>query len=423
MIGGLVALRRPENPIGWLFCVAGLAMGLDGLGEQYALYALVGRPGSMPAGVVTAWLVSWLWTVYVGLLGGYLFLLFPNGRLLSRRWRPVAWLVAIGIVLAFAGFGLKPGPLNNQFSFVANPFGVDALASIWGLPAESLLLPMVVAIVASVVSLVVRFRRAHGDESAQLRWIVYAALLLPFGLFLAFVFPSKVSEVVTISGLGAIPVAAGIAILRYRLYDIDLIINRTLVYGSLTAILAGLYTASISLSQRVFVALTGEKSDAAVVLTTLLVAAAFTPVKGRLQAIVDRRFKETPDRIRMLKALAQQAQSVAQIIDARRLVRRTLEEAVAVFDSTGGALFWRREGELRLIDSIGASDEDYVCTIPLEAGDESYGLLALGPRRDGLEYPPDGSDAIQQTLGSILPVILLVGGDTLAADEPEAALR
>jgi hypothetical protein len=296
-VGALIASRRPENAIGWVFCVVGLVMLAEGFTESYANLALFARSGSLPGGLVAAWASAWLGGP--GLLGifAFLLLLFPDGRLPSRRWRPVAWVAAIAVTAVTLLHAFRPGMLRDSaFSSVANPFGIEALGGFRDLLEFSGFLLMLGAVLASAVSLVVRFRHAGRLERQQIKWFAYAGALLA-AVFVAgpaflwsSAFPGWVWFVAFFFAVAGMPVSAGIAILRYRLYDIDTIINRTLVYGTLTATLIALYFGTIVMLQRVFVALTGEKSTLAVVASTLAIAALFNPLRRRIQGFVDRRF-------------------------------------------------------------------------------------------------------------------------------------
>ncbi len=302
MVGALIASKRPKNPIGWICLAVGIIWMMMLISTPYGLYGVVMRPGSVPFPAAIGSLGEWMWVPAVGLLGIYLVLLFPDGKLPSRRWRPLAWLSGAVIVLASAGFALSPGPMDglpgirNPFGLEKHPWVADATLGVM------LLLPL--CILASAVSLVLRFLRSGGEEREQIKWLAFAASVLGLGLS-SFLIPgiltpeatggaaplwqNLLEDAVTLSFAG-VAVAVGIAILRYRLYNIDLIINRTLVYGSLTAILAALYFGGIVLLQQVFVVLTGEQSTLAVVASTLVIAALFNPLRQRIQSFIDRRF-------------------------------------------------------------------------------------------------------------------------------------
>ncbi len=286
-VGALIAARRPGHRVGPIFLAAGVMNALQLLVGSYARFGTI-RPGSLPWIELVAWVGEWIWVVSVVLSIGYAVLLFPDGRLPSRRWRPVAGLLLLGSALFVGVISTAPGRLRNVPQ-VENPFGVQGLAGLSGPLMALAVIAFVAAIVGAVASIVVRFRRSTGDVREQLKWYAFAAALAGATILPGF-YAGKAGQILFIAAGAFIPVAAGIAILRYRLYEIDGIINRTIVVGALSAILAGVYTASITLSQRAFVALTGERSDAAIVLTTLVVVSLFTPLKTRLQLVVDDRF-------------------------------------------------------------------------------------------------------------------------------------
>jgi hypothetical protein len=296
VVGALIASKRPQNPIGWICLADGLLWSILGMADYYSRYS-VAQPGSATFPVaITAALGQWLWLPSVGLLGIYMILLFPDGRLPSRRWRPLAWLSGAIIVLGSVSFAVDPGPLPG-LGGVRNPFGLEGapwVGVVW--PGVIALLPL--CILASALSLVLRFRRSRGEERQQIKWIAFAAslvgLLFLSGIVTSFVpwfgYLEGVLETVVALSYAGIPIAVGLAVLRYRLYDIDVLINRTLVYGSLTAILALVYVGGVVGLQSVFRVLTGQESTLAVVASTLAIAALFNPLRRRVQVFVDRRF-------------------------------------------------------------------------------------------------------------------------------------
>jgi hypothetical protein len=297
-VGALVASRRPGNAIGWIFCYLGVSFPLVGAGEEYALYALVTEPGSLPGGEGLVWLAAVLSGPIVFAVFALVLLLFPEGRLLSRRWRLVIWLDLIAAVCLLA-WAFEPGPLENLgLVRLANPFGVERLAALLGILGMVGLLMTLAVAVAGGISLVVRFRRARGVERQQLKWFAFSGVVFCAVFAIGPVLwslpesagPGWVWPVLFLAGSSTIPVSVGIAILRYRLYEIDIIINRTLVYGSLTAMVIALYFGAIVVLQRVFILLTGGKSTLAVVASTLLIAALFNPLRRRIQSFIDRRF-------------------------------------------------------------------------------------------------------------------------------------
>jgi hypothetical protein len=299
VVGALIASHRPENSIGWIFLAVGFFYGLLSAGDEYAIYALLTNPGSLPLGAAASWLGQWLWAPGLGLILVFLPLLFPDGHPPSYRWRPVAWLGGISIGLAVVSSMILLWPERGPALVTGDesPSHVVDVILLFALPL------MLLAGLGAVISLLVRFRRARGDERQQIKWFASAAALTFVWILVSEVF----EELISIEGgvpeailaftsasaslvIPSIPIATGIAILRYRLYDIDILINRTLVYGSLTAMLVSLYFVGIVVLQRVFVLLTGEQSTLAVVASTLSIAALFNPLRRRIQSFIDRRF-------------------------------------------------------------------------------------------------------------------------------------
>jgi hypothetical protein len=281
VIGAIIASRLPNHPIGWICCAIGFIAAVDHFSGEYAVYALLAQPEALAGGKAMLWLQGWFWMLFIGLIV-FLLLLFPTGRLPSSRWRPFAWLsvaiISVGVIWSSV--------ISPDVRFDAPPSPIQLLVLLLGLVAAA--------------SVVVGRRGARGVERQQIKWLLYAAPIWfagsalkiavffftliegPWGLWVGYL-------LVAVGGLGG-PIAIGIAILRYRLYEIDTLINRTLVYALLTATLVLLYFGGIVVLQRLFVVLTGEKSTLAVVASTLVIAALFNPLRRRIQAFIDRRF-------------------------------------------------------------------------------------------------------------------------------------
>lgn len=293
-VGAIVASRRPENPVGWLLCLSGVSVSTSSFSSQYAIYALLAQPGSLPAGETMVWIAAWQLPVMIGLQVSYL-LLFPTGRLPSERWRPLAWLivafVVVGVILSAFSSDAYLGSLDP----IRNPLGIEGFTYFW---KALLYTGAPLLYVAVSLSVFVRLRRATGVERQQIKWFAYAAAIFAMAIILNVVTLAidaprwiEWANLVIFSIAGTtVPIALGIAILRYRLYDIDWIINRTLAYGSLTATLVAVYFGGIVVLQRLFVVLTGERSTLAVIASTLLIAALFNPLRRHIQSFVDRRF-------------------------------------------------------------------------------------------------------------------------------------
>jgi hypothetical protein len=292
-VGAVVASRRPDHPIGWLFCAIGLIGAARPLAAEYATYALLVGSLRLSGGALLAWISACLWVPHLGLMI-FLGLLFPDGRLPGARWRPFAWFVVIAIFVGTVATAFSPGPLAGIVP-IENPLGIEGLTRLVG-EARALVWILVVVV---AISMLVRLHRARGIERQQLKWFAYAAAVATIGGLLTYVGSPEATGVLsirwaglilTVIGLSGIPIAMGIAILMYRLYGIDSLINRTLVYGSLTAALVGVYFGGIVVLQKMFVVLTGHKATLAVVASTLLIAALFNPLRHRIQSLIDRSF-------------------------------------------------------------------------------------------------------------------------------------
>lgn len=295
-IGILILARRPLHPIGWLFCLAGLAGGLDHFFGEYAIYALQAQPNSLPGGEISASIVSWMWVPFNALLV-YVALLYPDGRPPSERWQLVAWLVGIAAVGAITVEASLPIPVCDVCS-IENPLGIERLESVGDLvdPLIEAFWYGVLGLVA-VASLYARFRHSGDVERQQIKWLVYAASVIVLGAILAYgvrgvtglQWTWQVGIALLAIGLVGTPIAVGIAITWHHLYDIDLIIDRTLVYGLLTAVMAGIYEITLVTVQHVLLALTHvENSQLAYFATAMVMAALFEPLKRRIDAFVER---------------------------------------------------------------------------------------------------------------------------------------
>ena len=298
VVGALLVAKRPTNVIGWIMAAVALMVGLGLVGDAYAAYVVTtrGRPDALA--VVGAWIGNWYWYLMLALALIYLPLLFPDGRLPSRRWLPVAVLAGIG-TLGMVFLGMLTDTLRGTMvSYtIDNPIGIEGLGRVEDLPVFGVLgvLLLGVGTIGAAASVVVRFRRSLGVERQQMEWFLYAAallLLVPVAVLASDFLPEIVSSVALGLPLVALPTAIGIAVLRYRLYEIDTLINRTLVYGSLTAMLAVVYFGGVATTQAIFRALTGhaQQPQLAIVVSTLVIAALFTPLRRRIQSFIDRRF-------------------------------------------------------------------------------------------------------------------------------------
>jgi hypothetical protein len=344
VIGAIIASRLPAHPIGWICCAIGVLAAVQHFSGEYAIYALrAPHPEALPGGEAMLWVSLWAWILAFGLIE-FLLLLFPNGRLPSKRWRPLAWLSGALTLMAAILISISPdaaldalGSSENVHISIPNPLGVEGLPNLYR-PVQTLVLALGLVAAASVV---IGRRKAGGIERLQVKWLLYASAIFFGGNVLKNTVFSPLGEVswglwvsyllVAIGGLGG-PIAIGIAILRYRLYEIDILINRTLVYGSLTAMLIALYFSVIVVLQRAFVFFIGQQSTLAVVASTLLIAALFTPLRRRIQSLIDRSFyRRKYDAVRTLEAFSAKLRNETDLealsSDLVGVVRETMQPA------------------------------------------------------------------------------------------------
>jgi hypothetical protein len=288
-VGALIASQRPKNPIGWILCGTGLFTGVRSFAEAYADFGLVGRPGVLPAAEYMAWLWSWPRVPVAGLASALVLVVFPDGKLLNRSWWAVVWMAVGGSALVALFMALDPS-WNNPLALERGVFKdlVEPLGRIG-------FVLLIVSWFCAAMALLIRVDKGSPVERQQIKWLAYFAILLFVGF--AFVVAgwfgnnwSYFGELLSIAAFNCLPVGVGIAILKYRLYDIDLLINRTLVYGALTGILALVYLGGVVALQALFRYLTGQGSQLAIVASTLAIAALFGPLRRRIQAFIDRRF-------------------------------------------------------------------------------------------------------------------------------------
>jgi hypothetical protein len=288
-VGAVIASRRSENPIGWIICALGLNSAVEHFTSQYATYTLLAEPDSLPGGEALAWISSWFWVPGIGLLV-FLLLLFPNGRLPSRQWWWFVWFSAAALTAGTISAAFLPGPID-WLDPIRNPLGIEGAKGLLGPVATvtETLEDGVLELVAAA-SLLLRLHRARGEERQQIKWFAYAATVVAGSLIFTYtvseamgvLWVSWVGFAILIAGIFSLPIAMGVAILRHRLYDIDVVINRTLVYGSLTAVLALVYFGSVAVTEAVFRVFTEqeEQPQLVVVVSTLVIGRSLQPLKA-----------------------------------------------------------------------------------------------------------------------------------------------
>ncbi len=368
VVGALIASRRPDNPIGWILCAVGLSFALGSLSGEYAPYALLTEPGSLPGGDVMAWLSVWIWPPGIILVLTYLLLLFPDGKLPSRRWRPVLWLAAVALVLtvipvALAAWPIR-GPILANISEEAPAESSTAFKAAYDIQVAGVLLMFILGI-ASAASLVIRFRRATGDERAQLKWFAYA------GAFLVAVVIAN-SPLFHVGGnvlpgiaLMMVPVAVGIAMFKYRLYDIDVIINKTVVVAVLAAFVTAVYLA-IVVGIGTAIGTTGEPNLVLSIAATAIIALAFQPLRERARHLADRVVygkRATPYEV--LSEFSERISGAYSTEDVLPRMARILGEGTGAT----GTEVWLRVGErLQLAASWPEDGESEKAPVPLPDG-------------------------------------------------------
>ncbi len=342
-VGTLIGLRRPGNRIGWLLRVAAFAFAIGALIVSYVQVAYVIRPGSLPVGPVLVLLGNWAFGLGFGISSTFLLLLFPTGHLLSPRWRVVGWMAAISMALLLVGLSLSSSAFEGLP--IENPYALQSSSPLVLVLEGGGFYLLVGAILGSVASLVVRYRRAAGEARQQLKWVAFGVVLLGLGIAGSVLWElangsaelSDDTENLIISlSLTMVPVSIGVAILRYRLYEIDRIISRTLSYGLLTVLLAGAYVGLVFLLRE----LLPFEGGLPVAVSTLGVAAAFNPLRRRVQAFVDQRFNRSRyDAARVIEGFSRRLHNE---VDLDQLGHDLLTVAVASMQPVSVSL-WVRE--------------------------------------------------------------------------------
>jgi two-component system NarL family sensor kinase len=396
VVGALVAARHPHNPIGWMFCATGFLSALNMLSAGCSLYDQ--HAMAIPGGDFARWLTIWVWIPNILLPFTFLLLLFPDGRLLSARWHPVAWAAGLGTAVISVGVALYPGPLEALGQTEANPFGISGGAGFLNALMVVAVPFLLVGIFGSITSVVIRFRHAVGIERAQLKWLAFAGVIVVVGNILGsiplMIWPDdplamEVSIIATDCTIVSIVVAAGIAILRYRLWDIDIVINRTLAYGSLTTLIVGIYVLIVGVLGTLFQ--TGSSLPVSF-LATGIVALSFQPLRQHLQRDVNRlMFGERDDPYAVLGRLSARLEAVV----AAPVVLPTIVETVVEALKLPYAAIALKEGEQFVIaaehvrSSVWTRKPDGdVDILPLVYQSEKIGQLLLAPRAPGEPFSP-----------------------------------
>jgi class 3 adenylate cyclase len=413
ILGAVIASHRPENPYGWLWCAIGLGLGVTFLAVGYGTYTLVVEPGALPGGQAAAWVSAVTTNLLLGLLP-FIFLLFPDGRLPSARWRPVAWTAALVAVAHAVVMAFQPGPIYD-FPFVDNPVTGGAWLFRSELP-NLLVLALIATLALAAVSLVVRFHRARGQERQQLKWLAAASIPM-LGFFLGLVFgppavEDRVLSVVVIAALfSAMYAAIGIAVLRYRLYDIDLLLTRTLAYGLLTAAFTVVYLV-IVVGIGTLVGSQGRPSLALSVAATGVIAVTFQPARDRSRRLANRLVygsRATPYEV--LSTFSRDVTG-ASTDDSLQRMARLVVEATGAREAT----VWLRLGDVLAPQARWPQRGPMPEPVPLEGRGVQEALAAT--QAGSLSFPVGHEEellgALTMTISPAEP--LTVAGEKLIAD-------
>ena len=412
-VGALIVAHRPGNAIGWIFSAIGLLAATGGLAQEYAQYAYVTRPGSLPGAVLPAWYASWWWYPAITLALVFTLLWFPTGRPLSARWRPVAVVAAIATAALVALTALQPTLTLREADYaVDNPIGLAGIQH----PQQStqgavLFLLLTGCMLAAVLSMVLRFRRSRGVERQQLKWFTYAgALLILWALVSGFLFPNASLDVVFALFLAFVPIAAGIAILRYRLYDIDHLISRTLSYTLLTAAFTAVYLV-IVVGLGTLVGSRGKPNLVLSLVAAAVITVAFQPARDRSRRLANRLVygkRATP-----YEVLSEFSRTMA-----RASTDSLLRMARLVVEATGAvqATVWLRLGDVLQPQAswpqIGPLPEPV--TLDGRGVEEALAVPEAGSRAFPVSYEDELLGALTVTASPAEP--LTRGGERLIAD-------
>jgi class 3 adenylate cyclase len=419
-VGMLIAARQPGNPIGWLLLACAVGYAVAGLAASYSGYGQLARPRVLPGVTLAAWATSWMFLAGAGPAATFLLLLFPTGRLPSRRWRVVAWLAAAGMALILVTIALAPGPIGGDRQAPANPVGLAGGKQALGVAATIGGVAFSLAILGSIASLIVRFRRARRVERQQLKWLSYAAVLvgiaMPIGPLLMLIWGStaltnNLENAIATGTLACVPVAVGIAILRYRLYDIDYLISRTLSYALLTAAITTVYLAVV-VGIGTVIGSRGKPNLPLTIVATALIAVAIQPARERSRQLANRLVygrRATP-----YEVLSEFSQAMAGASTDDSLLRM----ARLVVEATGAvkATVWLRLGDVLQPQASWPQAGPLPEPITLEGRAVQEALVV--PEARGRAFPVAYEDEL---LGALTVTVspsepLTVGGERLIAD-------
>jgi signal transduction histidine kinase len=388
LVGALIATHRPKNRVGWLLCLIGLVWELSIFGWAYALYGLDANPESLPGAVTALWLENWLSVLGLGMIGVFVLLYFPDGMPLTPNWRIVTWTGGIGLAIAIGSVAFASGTLSDVATSHANPYALFHDRTMRSLAVIGILL-LTGSIIAAGISYVLRLRRSNGIERDQLKWVAFAAAFVAccfaFHLYAQVSgFHERIEWYGLVWGLSlcTIPVAAGIAIFKHRLLDIDVLINRTLVYTALTAFVVGVYFTVVVGAGQLFRI---EESLPLSLIGTGIVAVAFAPLRERMQRVVNHLlYGDRDDPYAVLSRLNQRLESTLAPDEILPTIVRTMTESLRL----PYAAIFLNQGATSVLASASGTPVPSALHLPLTYQAERVGELVVAPRAPGETFGP-----------------------------------
>ena len=402
LVGALIASQPVNFRLGWFLLLTPAPAIVGFLSSEYVDLIRIEHV-ALPFEAAVWWSGNWAWTPSFGMAVGMLIVRFPDGSV-PKRWRVVDWLCVTGTVFLAGGIA--------SLNFPGRVPGATAIEV--GMAYAGLFL-IAAGAVSALASLIVRYRRGDRELRLQLKWILLATGVVTLAFVYAAVFVIAINPNLDLGlapayiALAFIPISIGIAILRHRLFDIDLFINRTLVYGAVTAVLGGLFIGMIELTQQLSILYTGERSETAIVVTAFVVAGAFTPVEKWVNGTLERRLKRG-DAAGRLQHASSTAEAVIRIINPHRFANWLVDESVTAFEAEGGALYLHEYDRSRPFHSHGNLRGEGSIEIDVHHAERDLGRLLLGRRRGGIEYSHRDLEALKRS-AAVLGDALSMGSD------------
>lgn len=413
----LILRGQPSNKIGVVFLGVGLFGAFYWVATRYGIAAVLGGT-ELPGGAYAAWVQSWAWLLFIVPILSFIPALFPHGQFHDRLGRVLFGAGVLTLVVGIVSIGTRPGPLLDEAAYAVNPLPVEFLPHDVLDPATYLLLAAIG--IGGVAVLIRTYRRGDGIERLQIKWLLSAITFLGFMFvtytILVVIGPEwleerlQVVELLTVLGILTIPASIGVAVTRYHLYDIEIVINRAIVYGPLTALVAASYVGAVQLARLLFVAVTGERSDSELLLATLIAAAVFWIIRARTIGLVDRHFKDPREPAKDLKILQGNIRQMSQIIEPTavstvRLTEYVLTNCVSAFDAEGGSVDFHSGHGPKIPVVVGSITSNPPISLDITHNGTVLGKLQLGHRKHTRAYSPRDTTPLMETVAMLAEVL------------------